>query len=357
MNKLIISSSYTDSNLYYLTHVLVPDPFIYISTLKKSYALVNSMEFERIKKQAPKNLQVIELDKYIDKKKKNTLSTIALKFLKEKKIKSLLVPPDFPLAHADYLRKNKIKLKAKSPFQDRTVKTPQEIQEINKVQKIADKACKHAIKIIKSSTIKNNYLYHKKKKLTSEIIKQEIQNIFSAHDLESPEGIIISSGLQTALPHHTGSGPIKAHQPIVMDIFPRSSQSRYFCDMTRTICKGSPSTKLREMYNLVIKAQLSAYSKVSPKSTGKQVHEAAVEEFKKHNMDKYFIHATGHGLGIDIHESPGIPSKTKLKENMVITNEPGLYIKGVGGIRIEDTLVVTKKGYKILTKAPKNFIV
>jgi Xaa-Pro aminopeptidase len=357
MNKLIISDSFKDSNLFYLTKVLVPDPFIYIRINNKSYAIVNSLEFLRIKKQAPKNLQVLPLENFIDKNKKNSLALITLKFLKQNNVNFLLVPPDFPLLYADELRKNKIKLKVKSPFINREIKTNQEINNIKKVQKIADKAMQHAISIIKNSIIKRNYLYYNNKKLTSEYLKEEIQNIFNYHDIESPEGIIASSGSQTTLPHHSGSGPIKANQPIIIDIFPRSQSTRYFCDMTRTVCKGTPSQKIKDMYNLVIKAQKAGYERIFPNSTGDSIHNAVVSTFKEFNLEKYFTHSTGHGLGIDIHESPGIPSKTKLKANMVITNEPGLYIPNLGGIRIEDTLVVTKKGYKILTKSPKQFII
>lgn len=357
MNKLIISDSFNNADLFYLTKILVPDPFIFLQTSSKSYALVNSMEYNRIKKQAPRNLSVLSQEKYINKKKKNTLASIALLFLREKKIKSIEVPYDFPILYADFLRKQKINVKIKKPFTNRDIKTNEEIEEINKVQKIADKAMQYAINLIKHSEIKNNYLYYKKNKLTSEFLKKEVQEILNNHGLESPDEIIISSGNQTALPHHTGSGPIKAHQPIVMDIFSRSSQSRYFCDMTRTVCKGKPSQKLIDMYNLVLEAQKAGYSKIKNNASAEAVHKAVISVFKSQNMEKYFIHSTGHGLGINIHESPSIPSKTRLKANMVITNEPGLYLPNIGGIRIEDTLVVTKNGYKILTRTPKEFIV
>jgi Xaa-Pro aminopeptidase len=363
MNKLIIADSFTNSDQFYSTKVLIPDPFISLQTKSKSYILANSLEFSRIVKESPTQVKVLPLEKYskdLKSKFKNpTLATIAYLLLKEKNIKSIEVPATFPVLYADFLRKNKIKLKIKSPFyKQRIIKTHEEIKQIEKVQKIAEKAFNYAITIIKKAKIKNSFLYHKNKKLTSEFLKQEIQKIFSQNNLESPEDLILSSGLDTAFPHKTGTGPIKAGVPIILDIFPRSIKSRYYTDMTRTVCRGPPKNpKIQEIYNLVLKAQQAAYKKIKPNSPSSSVHNEVLKVFKKHNVEKYFIHSTGHGVGIDIHESPGIPSKTKLKPGMVITNEPGLYIEGVGGVRLEDIILVTETGYKNLVKLPKQLVI
>ena len=212
--------------------------------------------------------------------------------------------------------------------------------------------------MVKDSKVKKGYCYYGGKKLTSEMLTEKVQEVFRKGGVEGD--IIMSSGTQAALPHHHGSGPVKAGVPIIMDIYPRHSKNRYFCDMTRTVCKGKPTfAKFEEYYKLVYAAQQAGYAKVKSGATGKQVDAAVRKVFIDAGVDKYFIHSTGHGLGIDIHESPGISPRgtMKLKAGMVITNEPGLYIPGKGGIRIEDSLVVTKSGYRILAKMPKKFIV
>jgi len=362
MNRLLITNSFNNADMYYITKTLVPDPFIYISTNKKNYILANSLEFERIKKDVENKIEVVQLEKYKNKSKvkfkKTTLATITYLFLKEKKINSLIVNQNFPLIYADFLRKNKIKIKIKNPFFDRSIKTKEEIKKIKSVQNILDKALNRILQLIKKSTVKNNFLYLENKILTSEFLRKEIENFLLFNEIESPEGIIVSSGKATAYPHELGSGPIETGVPIIIDIYPRSRVSRYFSDMTRTVCKGKPKNqKIHEIYNIVLEAQKAAYKKIKPGISTKKIHEAVVSTFKKYKMEKYFIHNTGHGVGLALHEDPGIPDKTILKEGMIITNEPGLYIPDLGGVRIEDIILVTKTGYKTLTNAQKKFIV
>lgn len=362
MNKLLIADSFSDADMYYAMKVLVPDPFVYVSTSSKKYILANSLEYGRIKREVGNKIEVIPLEKYKDLSKKKfkrvTLGTITLLFLQEKKIHSLSVTPDFPMMYADFLRKNKIKIKVQYPFFDRSVKTPYEIQCIIEVQKIVDKAMEHILRIIQRAMIKNGILYYRGTFLTSEYLRREMELFFLAHDIESPESIIISSGNATAYPHELGSGKIEAGVPIVIDVYPRSRKSRYFSDMTRTVCKGKPKNpKIQELYTIVAEAQKAAFSKIKPGVSAKKMHEAVIGVFKKHGVEKYFIHSTGHGVGLNLHEDPGIPSNRKLKAGMIITNEPGLYIPNLGGVRIEDILLVTKTGYKILSKTPKEFVI
>ena len=362
MNKLIISDSFNNSDMFYAAKVLIPDPFIFLSLNSNKYILVNSLEFERVKKQAPKGVSVILQDIYVKKAKSKfkspTLANIAYFFLKEKKVSLITVPPKFPIIYADSLRKLKIKVKIENPFYDRSIKTNEEIKKIKEVQSIVDKAFIHVVNLIKKSKIKNNYLYLDNIKLSSEFLKNEIQNILYINNIESPEGVILSSGKTTAYPHDMGSGPIIAGVPIIIDIFPRSQKTRYFSDFTRTVCKGNPlNQKIQQIYDMVKEAQKAGYAQIKEGVSGNKVHNAVLSIFKKHKMEKYFIHSTGHGVGLDIHETPGIPSKTKLKAGMIITNEPGLYISGLGGVRIEDPVLVTKSGYLCLTNIPKYFII
>jgi Xaa-Pro aminopeptidase len=181
--------------------------------------------------------------------------------------------------------------------------------------------------------------------------------------LECPD-CIISSGKHSALPHHEGSGPIKESSPIIMDIFPRNIENGYYADMTRTVIKGKPSKVLNDMFSAVKKGQALGVNLVKTGRDSSIIHNSIKDffdksgfptDFEKKNPDG-FIHSTGHGLGLEIHEPPRVSVyKEKLKTNQVITIEPGLYYPKIGGVRIEDTILVTKDGYRNLNSFPKFF--
>ncbi len=153
-----------------------------------------------------------------------------------------------------------------------------------------------------------------------------------------------------------------ADQPIVLDLFPYSKKTRYFADMTRTVVRGKASPKLKEMYALVLEAQQIAIAAIKPGVTGKYVNDLVCEHFEKHGYGTThtksktgFIHSTGHGVGIEIHEGPSIGEGglEPLVAGNVVTVEPGLYLPEIGGVRIEDIVVVTEKGCIDITKFPK----
>jgi Xaa-Pro aminopeptidase len=129
--------------------------------------------------------------------------------------------------------------------------------------------------------------------------------------------------------------------------------------MTRMAHIGKPSTRTRDLFNAVLESQLAAIDTVRPGRAAADVDKAARRVLKKHKLDKMFVHSTGHGLGLDIHEAPrlGKADNTRLEPGMVITIEPGAYIEGFGGVRIEDTVLVTESGCEILTPTPKELLV
>jgi Xaa-Pro aminopeptidase len=126
-------------------------------------------------------------------------------------------------------------------------------------------------------------------------------------------------------------------------------------DMTRMAFLGQPGKRVRALYDAVLEAQLTAIEAVRPGVTTARVDGAAREVLKRHGLDRQFVHSTGHGLGLEIHEGPrlGRRDKTKLAPGMAITIEPGAYIRDFGGIRIEDTVLVTKNGCEVLTPTSK----
>lgn len=169
---------------------------------------------------------------------------------------------------------------------------------------------------------------------------------------------IVASGRRSALPHaHPTDHAIQTDQLLLVDM--GASVAGYASDMTRTHAVGKLGAKVRRMYRAVLESQLAAIDAVKPGIPCANVDRAARQVLRSYGLDKLFIHSTGHGLGLEIHERPRIGRKeeTKLEPGMVITVEPGVYDEALGGIRIEDTVVVTEHGCEVLTPTPKDLAV
>jgi Xaa-Pro aminopeptidase len=165
---------------------------------------------------------------------------------------------------------------------------------------------------------------------------------------------IVAIGSRSALPHAQPTARKLANDELLL-IDMGACQDGYMSDMTRVLFFGRPSRRLRGMYNAVLKAQLAAIDAVRPGITAAKVDRAARRVLETEGLGKAFVHSTGHGLGLEIHEGPrlGRRDTTKLEAGMAITIEPGAYIRDVGGIRIEDTVLVTEKGCEVLTPTSK----
>lgn len=168
---------------------------------------------------------------------------------------------------------------------------------------------------------------------------------------------IVASGERTALPHARPTKRRLGNDELLL-IDMGASQEGYASDMTRVLCLGKKSRKTEQMYRAVLEAQLAAIDAIRPGVTASGVDAAARTVLKRHGLDKNFTHSTGHGLGLEIHEPPrlGKGDKTHLEAGMTITVEPGVYIEGFGGIRIEDTVAVTDTGCEVLTPTSKELV-
>lgn len=367
---LIIDSSDNNADLYYKTRFFIPDPAIYIEHKWKQTLVLSDLELDRGKKEAQVDavLSLTEYRKKLSPKKRNKAKLIDILDLvfKENKIKGALVPGSFPIKYADELRKlgYRIDYKNREPFfEERLKKTAQEIDFIRDALEKTAEAMELAIRMIASSEIKKDKLFLNGKALTSERIKGEINAELSRSGFTA-EHTIVACGIQSSMPHHKGEGPLFTGQPIVIDIFPKSQENGYFGDMTRTVVKGEPSKELEKMYHTVLKGQKLGIRLIKDGVKAKEVHGAIVDFFKQNgfetgNIDgkqQGFIHSTGHGLGLEIHEPPRVSSGDDvLEEGNVVTVEPGLYYEKLGGVRIEDVVVIKKEGCLNLTRCPKRF--
>jgi len=169
---------------------------------------------------------------------------------------------------------------------------------------------------------------------------------------------IVASGERSALPHGKASDRIlQSNEFVKMDY--GAYYKNYCSDITRTVVLGKPTDKHKEIYNIVLEAQLEALDKIRPGMTGKEADALCRDVITRYGYGDYFGHGTGHGLGLEIHEEPRLSrlGHTVLTPGMTVTVEPGIYLPGFGGVRIEDDIVITDTGIKIITQSSKDFIV
>ena len=357
--KLIIADSEKDSSMFYATRISVPDPFIWLEVDGKTKIYVSVLEFGRAQKEAAVD-EVINDSRFTENSFSDRLDSI----LKENGIGKVIVPETMEIRYVKMLERGNVKIEMKSGtfFEKRKIKSEEEIEKIAKVQEVAERSMTKAIRMIRESEIKKgNKLYYQGKVLTSELVREAI-HIELLKGGCGFEPSIVACGEQSADPHQMGKGPLFANKPIVIDIFPKSYESKYFADITRTVVKGKASLEIRKMYQTVLEAQRKAINEIKSGIKAGTLDVLIREYFEEHKFEtvfvgnpKGFIHSTGHGVGIDIHENPSIrkTSEEILETGNVITIEPGLYYPGIGGVRIEDLVVVTKEGARNLTKFPK----
>lgn len=366
-NILMIAASEQDANLYYATRFIAPDSFAFCRIRGKKYLLMSDLEVDRARSQARVDhvLSTSRLATDYRKKydKRPSYLDLIEEFLKGHEVKELLVPGNFPVEYLDPLRKRGFTIDYKSDpfFEERTVKSPEEIRAIEKAIRHTEDAVGKAIHAIRKSAIKKGKLYSGGELLTCERLKKIINVSLMENDCIAAHSIV-SCGIDCVDPHNEGSGTVYANQSIIMDIFPRDSHSRYFADFTRTVVRGRASDKLKKMYAAVKEGQEIAFKSIREGSDGSKTHatiQARFDElgFKTGMMNgrmQGFFHGTGHGLGLEIHEAPRVSlGKDILKAGHVVTVEPGLYYEDAGGVRLEDVVVVTKTGCKNLTRFPK----
>jgi Xaa-Pro aminopeptidase len=355
--RLIVADSDHDANMLYAVGMFVPDPFIYFELAGKRHVVMSDLEIDRAKAQATVD-RVLPLRRYPTRK----LGDVLLAVLREYRVKAVEVPMNFPLGLARKLRGLKVNVRPDPFFPERSVKSAAEVRKLAEALRLAEFGMKAAIDCIRLSRIgRDAYLYWRGQKLKAEHV-QGLINAAIAGLGGTAAHTIVACGNQGCDPHETGHGPLRAHQTIILDIFPRDGSTGYWGDITRTVVRGRASEKVRGMFALVAKAQEQVFEKLREGAQGKEIHEAVGTLFKRHGFvtgrrNGYmqgFFHGTGHGLGLEIHELPRIGAvDSTLQAGNVVTVEPGLYYRGVGGVRLEDVALVRQTGARNLTRFPK----
>ncbi|OFV68637.1 MAG: Xaa-Pro dipeptidase [Candidatus Syntrophoarchaeum caldarius] len=353
---LLFGDSIHNQNMYYLTHFLAADPFIYLGDGKdEEIIIVSTLEFGRAEKES-RIKDVRSISDYADVKH-HDIGSVIVKLLEEKGLSDVFVEKNFSIYLGDKLRDAGIKLIISDLMKEqRAVKREDEIESIKSVQQATTIAMKAAIELIGSSKMRDGLL-------TSEMVKKKILHILIDEGCESEEPIV-ACGRDAADPHSTGSGKLLLNEPIVIDIFPRDMRTRYHADMTRTVLVGEPAKEVLEMYETVLDAKKRAIGMVKAGVDASEIHSTVNDTFEARGYGTLrkksrsgFIHLTGHGVGLSLHEDPVIgENEYTLQAGNVITIEPGLYIPSVGGVRIEDMILVRANGSENLTNFPSDQI-
>ena len=360
---LICADSERNQDLYYATHFRAPDPFVFLWTKSAKIILTKDLELDRARQQAQVD-QVLAATQYENRLREQgverpSASDVLLAVLRDQELARLRVAPDFPVATADFLRQSGIELDiATSPLlPQRQVKTSAEIEAIRRAMQAAEQGMETAVGAIGAAEVRDGLLYLDDRVLTSERVRQQIHLRLMELDCVGHH-TIVAGGEQGCDPHQEGSGPLRAGETIIIDIFPRSSQSGYFGDITRTVVKGEASSRLQGLFDAVLRGQQLALERIRAGAKGKEIHRAIKDLFadggyetgEKDGYMQGFFHGTGHGLGLEIHEAPSIGAReSTLETGHVVTVEPGLYYRGLGGVRIEDVVVVGENGCENLT--------
>lgn len=359
---LLLYGSGSSADILYATGFYTVDPFPFIETGSKRFLLLSDLEMGRGKRTArARVLSYSYYQKTAQKRyKKITPAEVMACALEKLRIKQVELSRDFPYSYAVRLKQLGFSLSVKSGIFRREIKYGSEIEKIRKTQRCAENAMEHAIDIISGAKIKNNKLLIKGRGLTSEYVRACVQKRLIELGCACPEGVIVSCGCQSAFPHESGSGALRPNKPIVIDIFPRSEKSFYWGDITRTVVRGRPDRKLKEIFGTVLDAQNLCLELIRHNVPAKNIHKLVAELFDKNGFRNIrtkqanfgFIHGLGHGVGLEIHEKPRISDDSEdiLQKGNVVTAEPGLYYPRIGGVRIEDLVAVTQKGCRNLTK-------
>ena len=362
---LLYADTERSSDALYFGRVGVPDAFVAFGLRGKKYAVVSALEFGRVKKTSAFDV-VLPLESYMKRarelwpQRRPGGAEVIFLLAKDFKQTRFTVPDDFPAGVFDKLYELGLDLEVAEGalFPEREIKTPAEAAAIREGNRLSSLGFAAAKKILRASKISGRTLRHRGKVVTSEMLKFAIEvAILEAGGVSS--NTIVAGGDQACDPHERGSGPLRAHELIILDIFPRVTATGYHGDMTRTFLRGRASDAQRALVAAVRAAQSAATKMIRAGVNGRSVHNKCVEIFTARGFETKhtpkgsvgFFHGTGHGLGLAVHEPPRMSPTIDypLKKNSVVTVEPGLYYLGLGGCRIEDVVQVTAGKPKMLS--------
>lgn len=367
---LMFAASDHDANMLYATRLFVPDPFIYLRLGGKPMVVMSDLEIDRARKQAP-HCRVLSLRSWQEQVRRSPdkqpgIHEVIAAILRRHGVRRVTVPADFPYGLAMDLQRLRIRVvpRAGAFFPERQLKSASEISQLTAALRMAEAAMAEGIRVLRASRPgKRRELTYQGATLTSERLRAVIDTVITQAG-GAASHTIVAGGKQGCDPHESGFGPLRANEPIILDIFPRDQKTGYFGDITRTVVRGRASEAVHKLYATVQEGQRRAFEQMRPGVPTRLVHQTVLDYFKaagyatgkRDGRMQGFFHGTGHGLGLEIHEPPrtGLNSPGLLQPGQVITVEPGLYYPQLGGVRLEDVAVVTARQPRNLTRFEKH---
>ncbi len=369
---LIYGDTVRSPELRHEVPLTVPDPFLYAERDGLRSVYVSALEVARIR--ALDGIEThpyeeVGYDEIIESgiHREEMYKPLVVNACRALGITSAVVPPTFPVELADYLRGEGIELTPQREIfaARRRVKSAVELAGIRRAQRACEAAMDAVRELLRAATQNGAGLEVDGKPLTSERLKRRIGEVFNEHDMLADE-FIVSHGAQSAVGHDMGSGQLRSGEPIVVDLWPRDRETACFADMTRTYVVGVAPQELVDYQRLCRQALDDAIGAIRAGVPGRDVFVGTCELFQEHGyktwlskepgemLEEGFIHGLGHGVGLEVHEEPGmgIASRDPFIAGDVVTVEPGLYRPGFGGCRLEDLILVTADGAENLTDYP-----
>ncbi|HZT92145.1 MAG TPA: Xaa-Pro peptidase family protein [Gaiellaceae bacterium] len=371
-DALIYADSFRSPELRHEVPLGVPDPFLYVERDGTRHVVASSLEAGRLAEVG--GFEVHPYEEFgFDELRGQGLAPrevergVVLRALETLGVKRATVPHTFPVWLADALRERGVELDVDAAHFDdrRRVKTAAQLEGMRRAQRAAEAGMDAARDLLRRATRNGAGLVVDGEPLTVERLKSAIGGAFVANGAVFDD-FIVAPGAQGAMGHEMGSGPIEAGVPIVIDVWPRDARSFVFCDMTRTFVVGEVPADVRRWHALCREALERTLAEVAPGANGRAIYDAACDVFEAAGeptqrtkepgvpLGDGFFHGLGHGVGLEVHEAPGLGlgSKDELRPGDVVTLEPGAYRRGYGGVRLEDLVLVTEDGHENLTTYP-----
>jgi Xaa-Pro aminopeptidase len=364
MNTLLIyGSPELSADLFHAVPTGIIDPFLYVETDGRRAATVTVLDADKV---APMGIEIVDpYDLGADELLSRGISRheveieLARRACERLGVRRALVPSEFPVGVADHLRGAGIEVVVDpEAFVDkRRVKTESELEGIRRAQRAADEAMGVAARLIREL----------RSGLTSEEVRAEMQAVCDAHGCDLADDVIVSHGPQSAVGHEPGHGPIGEGEVVIVDIWPRDRASRCWADMTRTFMAGGMAApdELAEFWRLTRESLDRSFAEVRAGADCRQIFGISCEPFENAGyptqrtkpagakLDEGYYHSLGHGVGLEVHERPNLGrTPDTLVAGDVVTLEPGCYSKALGGVRLEDLVLVLEDGAELLTDFP-----
>ena len=357
---VLIPAGDGDADFIYATGFAV-ESALYIRFAEKDDVLVASpLEIDRARSQARAATVVEDREAYVHQ----SWARLAAKMLRERGISEARVSPKLPAIHLEDLRASGIDAYVDRELfvAERRHKSPAQAAAIEEAQKAAEAAVVEVVRGLAAAEIRDGVLWSNGGPLTSEKLYARAQQALGDLGFTCPE-MIIAGSPGCALPHYRGTGPINANAPIIIDIFPTSRTTHFNGDLTRTVVVGEVSEEVRRMHAAVLQALDAGIETIAAGVPCQEPHHVVCQVlvdrgyatstagFEGKDGAARLNHSTGHGVGLEVHEAPALKDTTTapLQEGDVVTVEPGLYLLGFGGVRVEDTGMVGANGFRNFT--------